>query len=585
MACSDPGQVCWGSTLTGQVSATDPDGGPMNIYYSVVSFDGPGIVTVDGATGEYTWVTSQTSEFAGTFELCIEATDNANICEPCSPSNADTCCMLLTVVPAYQVIIEKTHGTLQGHYVNVAIYLDSSVTYTEMGGFDFLIAYDASALTFSGATQGQMLTDCGWEYFTYRFGADGNCDGGCPSGEVRIVAIAETNNGDNHPICRTNEGVSSVLANLTFLVSNDRTLECQYIPIRFHWYECADNTISSPGGDTLYLASTVYDYRPFEGMGTYQDITNTTDPFPSYTGAHYTCDDGSDPAAKFEPLRCLEFYNGGVDIICADSIDARGDINLDGLAYTISDAVMYINYFIYGLNAFTDVTEINPYGFAAGHEGSVAASDVNADGLTLTVSDMVYLIRVIVGDAVPYPKVSPLAVEMSVENGILSVDHAMGAAYVLVSGLETPTLLANNVDMQFSHENGNTRIIVYSLSSESFMDEFLAVEGDIISLEMATYEGQPVLTKLLPSEFRLEQNYPNPFNPTTMINFQLPTATTAKLEIFNVQGQKVATLFDRYLKAGTHQFLWETTGVSSGVYFYRLETNTVSETRKMILLK
>ena len=585
LTCSDPAQVCWGSTLTGQVIGDDPDGGPMNLFYSVLSFDGPGTVVIDVATGEYSWETSQSSEFAGTFELCIEVTDNANLCEPCSPANADTCCVLLTVVPAYQVHIEKTHGTLQGHYVDVAVYLDSSVTYLEMGGFDFLIAYDASALTFAGATQGQFLTDCEWEYFTYRYGASGNCGSGCPSGEIRLVGIAETNNGDNHPICRTNDGVSSVLANLTFLLSNDRTLECNYVPIRFHWYECSDNTISSPGGDTLYLSSAVWDYRPLEGQGEYQDITNTTAPFPSYTGAHFSCDDGSDEAAKTEPLRCLEFFNGGVDIICADSIDARGDINLDGLAYTISDAVMYINYFIEGLSAFTDVADTNAYGFAPGYEGSVAASDVNADGLTLTVSDMVYLIRVIVGDALPYPKVIPLEVNMTNENGILSVDYEMGAAYILVRGLETPTLLADNLDMKYSHENGNTRIIIFSLSSESFMGEFVALSGDLIGLELATYEGQPAVTKLIPSEFKLDQNYPNPFNPSTVISFQLPSATQTKLEIYNVQGQKVATLVDGYLEAGTHQLRWESIGASSGIYFYRLETETITETRKMILLK
>ena len=584
MTCTDPAQVCWGSTLTGQATATDTDGGPIQLFYSVLSFNGPGVVSIDGVTGEYSWVTEQTAEYAGTFELCIGVSDNANTCSPCSPSNADTCCVLLTAVPAYQVHIEKTHGTLQGHVVDVAVYLDSSITYLDMGGFDFLIAYDASALTFMGAQQGQMLTDCGWEYFTYRFGADGNCDnGGCPSGELRIVAIAETNNGANHPDCRSNDGVSSVLATLSFLVSNNRTLECNYVPIRFHWYECSDNTISSPGGDTLYLASNVYDYSPHDGMGDYVDITNTTSGFPTYTGAYYTCE--LDPEAKFAALRCLTFYNGGVDIVCADSIDARGDINLDGLAYTISDAVMYINYFIHGLSVFTNVADTNSYGYAPGYEGSVAASDVNADGLVLTVSDMVYLIRVIVGDALPYPKITPLQVNLTNEKGVLHVEGEMGAAYLVVRGVETPKLLANNVDMKYGHENGNTRIIVYSMNTESFSGDFVQISGDLISIEMATYEGQPTFSKLLPNEFRLDQNYPNPFNPTTKISFRLPTATAARLQIFNVQGQVVETLVDRILEAGTHEYTWNAPETSSGIYFYRLETEQFSETRKMILLK
>jgi len=95
--------------------------------------------------------------------------------------------------------IEKIHNSLQGHYEFVSITTENGTL--PMGGFDFLIAYDASALTFMEATPGQLLEDCGWEYFTYRFGSQGNCGGPCPSGLLRIVAIAEVNNGANHPSC------------------------------------------------------------------------------------------------------------------------------------------------------------------------------------------------------------------------------------------------------------------------------------------------------------------------------------------------------------------------------------------------
>ncbi len=70
-----------------------------------------------------------------------------------------------------------------------------------IGGFNILIAYDNSALSLQQVViEGSIYANCGWEYFTYRFGADGNCSGGCPSGLVRVVGIAETNNGANHPV-------------------------------------------------------------------------------------------------------------------------------------------------------------------------------------------------------------------------------------------------------------------------------------------------------------------------------------------------------------------------------------------------
>ncbi len=88
----------------------------------------------------------------------------------------------------------------------------------------------------------------------------------------------------------------------------------------------------------------------------------------------------------------------------------------------------------------------------------------------------------------------------------------------------------------------------------------------------------------------LHQNYPNPFNPVTEISFDLKTASKVKLEVFNIKGQKVKTLRVAYLEPGNHSVTWsgiDDTGqtVSSGIYMYRLTTNQVTQTQKMILLK
>jgi len=88
-----------------------------------------------------------------------------------------------------------------------------------------------------------------------------------------------------------------------------------------------------------------------------------------------------------------------------------------------------------------------------------------------------------------------------------------------------------------------------------------------------------------PKEFKLEQNYPNPFNPTTTIQFAVPSVSDVKLEVFNILGQKVASLVNRRMEAGVHTVNFNATNLSSGVYFYRLQAGNFVQTKKMMLVK
>jgi len=88
-----------------------------------------------------------------------------------------------------------------------------------------------------------------------------------------------------------------------------------------------------------------------------------------------------------------------------------------------------------------------------------------------------------------------------------------------------------------------------------------------------------------PQEPALIGNYPNPFNPTTQISFSLPEAADVRLEIYNITGQKVATLTAGRLEAGHHSIEWDGSDVASGVYLYRLEAGDFVDTKKMVLLK
>ena len=98
-------------------------------------------------------------------------------------------------------------------------------------------------------------------------------------------------------------------------------------------------------------------------------------------------------------------------------------------------------------------------------------------------------------------------------------------------------------------------------------------------------------TATLPQSFTLEQNYPNPFNSTTVIRFALPTSSEVDLALYNLAGQKVATLVDGPCQAGTYTVHWDSRdtqgrALASGVYLYRLRTGGQQvETRKLVLLR
>ena len=89
----------------------------------------------------------------------------------------------------------------------------------------------------------------------------------------------------------------------------------------------------------------------------------------------------------------------------------------------------------------------------------------------------------------------------------------------------------------------------------------------------------------LPLSFELYQNFPNPFNPATVMRYQLPVTSYVELKVYNVLGQKVATLVNEVKQPGNHEVMWDANGMSSGVYFSRFTAGRFVETKKLILLR
>ncbi|MBU0983974.1 MAG: T9SS type A sorting domain-containing protein, partial [candidate division Zixibacteria bacterium] len=556
-----PVTISTGDTKT-QTVVTNDDCDALTV--SVISAIDPGdVVNVVGNAISYT-----PAGDARLVTMTVEVSDGLET------ATCDITWDVITTAP-YIVQIEKDEGpdgigAIQGQFTDVTVTLNSFLASSGddvygVGAFDLLIAYDQSVLGFQQAIEGDIYDDCGWEYFTYRFGPDGNCGNACPSGMTRVVGIAETNNGPYHPGCLPDyvDVAPKDLFDLRFLVSNDRTFECQYAPVRFFWIDCGDNTLSNADGTELYISSKVFDFDNAI------PVNNGTVGFPTFQGAQDICLIAE--VQKDPPIRNIDFINGGVDIACADSIDARGDINLNGLAYEIADAVMFTNYFISGLGAFEYV------------DGSIAASDANADGIPLSVADLVYLIRVVVGDALPYPKVNPTVAKYTVE-GAVHTDIELGAALIVFEGDVTPTNLSG-LDMVYGQVEGNTHVLLYSTEANATASgDLVTANGTVLKLEGATYDGQPVNFDLVPGSFRVEQNYPNPFNPTTIITFQAPGVSEATVTIYNAIGQKVDQMTVQ-TSNGFGEVSWDASDMSSGIYFYKVVAGQYTATKKAILLK
>ena len=107
--------------------------------------------------------------------------------------------------------------------------------------------------------------------------------------------------------------------------------------------------------------------------------------------------------------------------------------------------------------------------------------------------------------------------------------------------------------------------------------DYIGIEGTkVVSAEDVTE---------IPQSFSLAQNYPNPFNPSTVITYTLPKSGNVKLEIYNIMGQRISTLVDEFEHSGIHKLQFDAQNIASGVYFYRIQINSTTITKSMVLLR
>ena len=90
---------------------------------------------------------------------------------------------------------------------------------------------------------------------------------------------------------------------------------------------------------------------------------------------------------------------------------------------------------------------------------------------------------------------------------------------------------------------------------------------------------------MITNSYSLSQNYPNPFNPSTHINYAVPNDGFVTLKVFDILGREVSTLVDEFKKAGFYEFNYDASKLTSGMYFYKINSRNFSDVKKMVLIK
>ncbi|MEP7146999.1 MAG: T9SS type A sorting domain-containing protein, partial [bacterium] len=144
----------------------------------------------------------------------------------------------------------------------------------------------------------------------------------------------------------------------------------------------------------------------------------------------------------------------------------------------------------------------------------------------------------------------------------------------------------SKINFVSGHGNSNT------LQNYSYEDKNLSSGKYNYRLKQIDYNGNFQFFNLnneviigIPDKFEMSQNYPNPFNPTTKINYEIPDEGIVTLKIFDNNGREVMSILNELKSAGYYTAEVNLGGLSSGTYFYRIESGKFVNTKKMILLK
>lgn len=445
----------------------------------------------------------------------------------------------LAPITLYSLRID-TISSFSGRIVDIEVFLKNKF---EISEFDLLLNFDAALLNPLGVSSDGTRSE-NLEFFDYRINDGGNM------GDVRIMGRADIGGAPiGEPI---GEGDGAIFR-ISVQVSPNLTYVGSQVPVRFVTRVPDDNVLTDGGGFELD-----------------KGVVNLFD---------------------------------GYILIASPGPILLGDINLNGLAYEISDAVYFSNFFISpGMYPFNERQQLN--------------SDINQDGFAPSVADLVLMIQIIAGIIdPPVLKIMPSDAIVSVElvraqDGLYIMTDSpvdIAGAYLRLQGSEVDRISLDNLtgmDLQsgLRHDQLSCLMVSYTKETISFGTVSVIKLSDDPNLdivlehaEFADAEGRVMNidrkeTAVLPGSFELHQNVPNPFNPTTEIRFDLNAPVRVTLSVYNILGQEVIRLADREFPTGSHSVVWDGVdqngqAAASGIYLYRIKAGEHSASRKMVLMK
>ena len=189
----------------------------------------------------------------------------------------------------------------------------------------------------------------------------------------------------------------------------------------------------------------------------------------------------------------------------------------------------------------------------------------------------------------------PEIVDLGTPSLSLIQDNVVSASKEIQEGVIRVVFVDIEGDFILADENDNVLKIPFNFLGDVLDESNVNITNVVVSgpkgkVANVSSNVSSAAIKLVPGVFALHQNYPNPFNPITEIQFDIPEATVVNISIFNLMGQKVKTLTNEQTLPGYHVVKWDGTNdkgmsVSTGMYFYTLQTGTHNAMRKMLFLK
>ena len=176
-------------------------------------------------------------------------------------------------------------------------------------------------------------------------------------------------------------------------------------------------------------------------------------------------------------------------------------------------------------------------------------------------------------------------------NWTKTISNFNSGGLIMINVPNSNVIVANGATLRISYDSGNTWQPGVSTGDSPFYGDaydttsiwLAASSGRLLKYNFG-YIGINLISTEIPTGFKVYQNYPNPFNPSTKIKFDLPSHGNISFRVYDILGKEVYVL-DDYRSAGSYEVIFNGENYPSGIYYYRIETENSSESKKMILLK